>query len=261
VLEAHAIQAWWAAFLHSIDAAIPSGVGPDTYFLKPGYRSRDVPEYCVGDGSETTYQPDVYTFAAVAARSIGATALIDIGCGRARKLVASAGTLDTTGIDFEQNIEYCRRQYPTRTWRDCDLDRPHNLPVTSRDLERSVIICADVIEHLVHPEHLLASLREALRRTPLLIVSTPERDLVRGIGDFGPPDNPCHVREWNLAEFTCLLEHYGLRPARVGLTRSDDRDNATYTIMAVVRGTSLGHASDARSSDAAAQPHSARDAR
>ena len=97
-------------------------------------------------------------------------------------------------------------------------------------------VSADVIEHLVHPEHLLASLREALQWAPLLIVSTPERDLARGIVDFGPPGNPCHVREWNLAEFTCLLEHHGLRPGRVGLTRSDDRDHATYTIMAVIRG-------------------------
>ncbi len=211
--------------------------------------------------AETTYQPDVYTFAAAAASSIGATALIDVGCGRARKLVASAGALDTIGIDFDQNIEYCRRQYPTRTWKDCGLNRPHSLPLTSADLGRSVIICADVIEHLVHPEHLLASLREALRLAPLLIVSTPERDLARGIGDFGLPDNPCHVREWNLAEFTCLLEHHGLRPARVGLTRSDDRDNATYTIMVLVRGTGLGHASHAQRSDAAAGPRALRDPR
>jgi hypothetical protein len=253
VLEDRVIQAWWAAFLRSIDTATPSRIGPETYFVKPGYRSRDVPEPSLGGGSETTYQPDVYAFAAVAARSIGATTLIDVGCGRARKLVTSAGTLDTIGIDFDRNIEYCRLQYPTRTWRDCDLARPHRLPVSSGDLERSVVICADVIEHLVHPEHLLASLREAMRSTPLAIVSTPERDLTRGIGDFGPPDNPCHVREWNLAEFTCLLEHYGLRPARVGLTRSDDRDNATFTIMALVPGTGPARRGDARGPGATAE--------
>ena len=111
------------------------------------------------------------------------------------------------------------------------------------------------IEHLVHPEHLLASLREALQWAPLLIVSTPERDLARGIVDFGPPGNPCHVREWNLAEFTCLLEHHGLRPGRVGLTRSDDRDHATYTIMAVIRGsTGFPDGSGASREPTAARP-------
>jgi len=255
VLDDRVIQAWWAAFLHGLGTATPSGVGPETYFLKPGYQSRALPEYAVGDGSETTYQPDIYVFAAAAARAIGATALIDVGCGRARKLVASAGALDTIGIDFGRNIEDCRLRYPARTWRACDLDRPHRLPVTPADLARSVIVSADVIEHLVHPEHLLASLREALQWAPLLIVSTPERDLARGIVDFGPPGNPCHVREWNLAEFTCLLEHHGLRPGRVGLTRSDDRDHATYTIMAVIRGsTGFPDGSGASREPTAARP-------
>ena len=150
--------------------------------------------------------------------------------------MASAGALDTIGIDFGSNIDECRRRYPTRTWTACDLDAPHHLPVAPADLARAVLVSADVIEHLVRPEHLLASLREALGWAPLLVVSTPERDLTRGIVDVGPPDNPCHVREWNLAEFACLLEHHGLAPARMGLTRSDDQYHATYTIMAVIRG-------------------------
>ena len=54
MLDDRVIHAWCAAFLHGIAPAAPSGVGPETYFLKPGYRSRDVPEYAVGDSSETT---------------------------------------------------------------------------------------------------------------------------------------------------------------------------------------------------------------
>jgi LPS sulfotransferase NodH len=110
------------------------------------------------------------------------------------------------------------------------------LPVSHRDLRRSVIVCSDVIEHLVRPDRLLATLSAALRHARLLILSTPDRDLAHELRDMGPPANPSHVREWNLAEFAELLEHHRLRPSRIGLTRSDDRSEATHTILAMVKG-------------------------
>lgn len=176
------------------------------------------------------------TVAAQAARDLKAACLVDIGCGRAQKLMALAGEFDTVGIDFGANLDHCRRQYPDRTWLECDLDRPHTLPVSPSDLERSVIVCSDLLEHLVRPEHLLTSLRAALRHAPLLILSTPERDLCRGVRDLGPPANACHIREWNLAELAALLEHHGLPTRRIGLTRSDDRWENCHTILVQVAG-------------------------
>ena len=35
----------------------------------------------------------------------------------------------------------------------------------------------------------------------ILFLSTPERNLVRGWYDYGPPENVCHIREWNAKEF------------------------------------------------------------
>jgi hypothetical protein len=103
-------------------------------------------------------------------------------------------------------------------------------------LERSVIVCSDRVEHLVRPEHLPRSLAAALRHAPLLVLSTPERDLARGILDTGPPANDCHIQEWNLAEFARLLEHHGLPPRRLGLTRSDDKWDGCHTILVQVSG-------------------------
>jgi hypothetical protein len=39
------------------------------------------------------------------------------------------------------------------------------------------------------------------RKFRFLVISTPERDIVRGGNDFGPPENPAHYREWNGTEF------------------------------------------------------------
>ena len=229
------IQTWYAALLASIAAPAPAG-GPERYFVKPGYQSRESPTYFVDELPEIVYQPDVYPVAAAAARSLGASMLVDVGCGRAPKLLACAGDLDTIGIDFGPNLDHCRAHYPDRTWLDCDLDRPHRLPVSPGELRRSVIICSDVIEHLVRPEHLLASLRAALEEAPLLVLSTPERDLTRGLDDTGPPYNGAHVREWNLSELALLLEHHGLPLRRIDLTRSDDQRGALHTIVAFVAG-------------------------
>jgi hypothetical protein len=227
------IQTWYAALLASIAGQAGS---PETYFLKPGYQSREAPAYFVDELPEIVYQPDVYPLAAAAARTLGASTLIDIGCGRASKLLACAEGLETIGIDFGANIDHCRANHPGRAWVDCDLDRPHRLPVPAADLRRSVIICSDVIEHLLHPEHLLVSLRAALEHAPLLVLSTPERDLARGVEDTGPPYNGSHVREWNLSELALLLEHHGLRLRRIGLTRSDDQRGVMHTIIAFIGG-------------------------
>jgi hypothetical protein len=177
--------------------------------------------------------------AATAARALGASALVDVGCGRYQKLLACAEDLETIGIDIGPNLDYCRSHHPRRTWLECDLDGPHRLPVSGRDLRRSVIICSDVIEHLLHPEHLLTSLRVALEDAPLLVLSTPERDLTRGIDETGPPANSSHVREWNLPELASLLEHHGLSLRRIGLTRSDDKDGALHTTLAFIAGRGL----------------------
>jgi hypothetical protein len=34
-----------------------------------------------------------------------------------------------------------------------------------------------------------------------LVISTPERNRMRGEKDFGPPENTAHYREWNEQEF------------------------------------------------------------
>jgi hypothetical protein len=230
------IDTAYAAFLASVGDGVPGDGNADTYFLKPGYQSRTEAAYFVDNLDEAVYQPEVYEVAALAARRVNASYVIDVGCGQARKLMALGDDFETIGIDVGANLRHCQQKYPTRTWLACDLEESDSLPVAPAVLARSVIVCSDVLEHLLHPEHLLLSLSAALRQAPLAILSTPERDLTRGFRDMGPPENPCHIREWNLAEFARLLEHYGLPPLRIGLTRTEDKWETAQTMLVFIGG-------------------------
>ncbi len=108
--------------------------------------------------------------------------------------------------------------------------------ISDRELvKRSLVVCSGVIEHLQDPVPLIATLYDLLRDAPIAIVTTPERDLVRGFDDFGPPADRHHVREWSLSEFETLLRSAGLDVAFIGLTADDDRDWTKRTILAVLR--------------------------
>ena len=77
----------------------------DNFFIKPGYRARTQPEYYADihdDG--TIWQPEVYPLAATLAYQYGCRYIIDIGCGRARKLAALHPEFEIIGLDFASNL-------------------------------------------------------------------------------------------------------------------------------------------------------------
>lgn len=206
----------------------------NNFCIKDGYKSRVDPLYFMDRVEDVTYQPDVYLFASYLAEKLGCQYVIDFGCGNARKLVEFLSSFKVIGIDIGPNIEYCRETYPMGWWIECDLEQPEGLSFSKEMLERAVLVCADVIEHLVNPVPLLGKLREFLRYSPVCLLSTPERDLVRGPIDYGPPANPCHVREWNLSKLEELLQSLGFNIEFIGLTVSNDRDWEKKTILAVL---------------------------
>ena len=107
----------------------------------------------------------------------------------------------TTGIEMSPTYEYLTKKYPGRNW--INLDEMDKLANRGSGLTADLIICADVIEHVKDPLELLQQLKHM--KFELLFLSTPERGLVRGAVDYGPPDNDSHVREWNAAEFREFL--------------------------------------------------------
>jgi SAM-dependent methyltransferase len=212
---------------------------PD-WHLKLGYQARLRPQYFVDELIErgSIHQPDVYPFAAHLADRWGCDTILDIGCGRAGKLAPLHERFHVIGIDIGENLEYCRRTHAFGEWIERDLEVPGELPIPSEVLSRSLIVCADVIEHLVDPSPLLYELKRLLEHAPMALVSTPERDRARGIDDLGPPGNPHHVREWNRLEFGSLLGSVPIRVPFLGLTRSTSLDGPANTILALCESSS-----------------------
>ncbi len=210
--------------------------GDDRLFLPDGYRSRTTATFLdtLSEHREPiTHQPDVYPFAAHLARRFGATRILDLGCGAATKLLPLAEEVEIAGIDHPATIERLQARHPGHRWLPVDLEHAdERVPV---DLAAdAVVVCSDVIEHLVDPRPLLALLRRCQERAHAIVLSTPDRALVRGPDDRGPPANEFHVREWQLDELHALLRAEGLAPTFIGLTSNNDRDLQKRTILAVI---------------------------
>ena len=210
----------------------------DNFYIKTGYRIREQPDYFIDEETDEEnqliWQPEIYAFVAYLARTLNCTHLIDIGCGRATKLVEYHPEFEIIGIDYESNIQYCKKNYSFGTWLDWNLEQSEFIPLTTDVVKNAVIICADVIEHLVDPNRLLDNLCHLLNKAPVAIISTPDRDLVHGQEHMGPPLNPHHVREWNRNEFDHLLKTKNLQPAFLGLTPSNNFHNNPFTMMGVL---------------------------
>ncbi len=171
----------------------------NNYCIKPGYKSRA--EYVHYDdlGEEDEWQLEVYLRAYGLMKKNEWKTVADIGCGSAYKLIKYLGDFETIGYELPVNVEKLKEFYPEREWRISDFTE-------EEDVKCDLIICSDVIEHLVDPDVLMTYLTR--QNFKLLILSTPERDICRGVNDFGPPKNPAHQREWNFDEFGQYVSHF-----------------------------------------------------
>jgi hypothetical protein len=205
----------------------------DALCLPAEYVSRVSPEFYDDDQGDLVWQPDVYGLAAVLADRLDSPVVVDVGCGRATKLQRVMSGRSTIGIDIRENVDWCRSVFPAGTWLEADLE--HDIGHLVADVPgHSLAICADVIEHLVDPRHLLAGLRALRERGVTIVLSTPERDRVYGPGNLGPPGFGAHVREWRRSEFALLLESAGLPAQAIGTTRSNFASDHAATICAVI---------------------------
>ncbi|MBX9389443.1 class I SAM-dependent methyltransferase [Streptomonospora nanhaiensis] len=231
---------------------------PGLHCLRAGYTQRVPPEYFVdADDDGVTWQPDVYPLVLDLAREHGRTAVIDLGCGRAGKLAALGEQdpgLELVGVDYGPNIAWCRENLPRGRWVEADLETAAALPISPGTAARSVVVCSDVLEHLVDPRPAMRLICRLLDQgAACAVVSTPARDLRAGTAHPGPPRNPSHVREWAQDEFRAFLGGFPVAVERAGLTRSDDRDGGLTTQLVVLGPAAPGAAAGARGTEARAR--------
>lgn len=203
---------------------------PGPYAMPATYRTQRPVDY-VEPETDIVWQPDVYPYAAKVARDHGSRRLIDLGCSTAVKLLEQADEFDLIGVDRPGMAP----DDPRLDVREANLDTPDPLPLTVDDLTGATVICSDVIEHLMHPEHLTANLRTVLEHADAVILSTPDRAFMEGgAAHNGPPDNWHHVREWTADELTAWITAEGFHIADAHHQRSCDsvgaRD-ATFVLL------------------------------
>jgi len=191
-----------------------------TYFIKRGYQpnlaqitydAEDGEAYWTPQRIEigARYQFDVY---ADALRRLSTTcSLLDVGSGPPQKLSHMLGhhKREVWLVDQPSSAALAKRLLPSANFVAANLEEID----IDLGVRFDVIICADVVEHLVNPDPCLAFIRRHLSHEGIAFLSTPERDVLRGRDCMKSP-NPMHVREWNQSEFCSLLEARGFQVER-----------------------------------------------
>lgn len=188
------------------------------YCIKEGYIERAEPEYTV-DEEDSLYQPDVYRAARANLDAFPeVNTVIDIGCGKAGKLRAFSH-VKTIGIDIGDNMNVARKIVTEAVPYNLENGLPE---IRLSVLMKSILICADVVEHLKDPSPMLKDLKDWMDVCPVAILSTPDRDRTHGPDHNGPPPNVGHVREWNRHEFADYLKQLGFHHHVVTWTRAHE---------------------------------------
>ena len=167
------------------------------YKIKEGYVHRGDPIYCDNTQKTDHFQYEVYQLALTIAKIIDKQPVLDIGCGSGYKLVNLFCDFDTLGIDLKPTYSYLIKKYPNKSWA-IKTDTP---PVG----KYGVVVCADVIEHVLDPDNFINYLSKI--DFCYLILSTPDRSF-RVLSQDGPPTNTAHVREWTRDEFYEYMREY-----------------------------------------------------
>jgi hypothetical protein len=164
--------------------------------IHPDYVQRENPYHFDDRELRDEWQDGVYRYARDVAYKFGYT-ILDFGCGSGFKLMKYFSAFNTIGYELEPSLSFLKEKYPDRLWEFASTDG---------HFVGDLLICADVIEHIVDPLPLL----EKIKRGPLntMIFSTPSLEILseRGLSPrLGPPDNESHIREWTTLEFYSFM--------------------------------------------------------
>lgn len=214
------------------------------FFIDPKYIHRGKPEYATDNFSSIVFQPKVYSLAHSLMSHLSLNTLIDIGCGSGDKLAPFITSgFNIVPVDQGPNLDLFKQRHGFSPI-PFDLEKPHGLDlVIDHEMSKivgpkSIMVCADVVEHMIHPDNLLSQLRRVMvtNGTSMLLISTPDREKLSN--PSGPPTNKSHVREWTMDEFHSFCSQY-FRVLNVSYTTTvvnlDGTElNATIQVLATL---------------------------
>lgn len=146
----------------------------------------------------------------------GPVDILDVGTSEGRMLRyleprIQPDSVTLTGVDLYPFGK--ERVYRRDDWRLLDMDLEEGMPELPSE-EYDIVVCEQVLEHLHHPQRLLADIERVLRPGGLAIIGVPifpfglhrlRPAAVRAIAYFGGKAKRDHVREWSLRTFLADL--------------------------------------------------------
>lgn len=187
------------------------------YYIKAGYHPKeraltfegdDVGAYWTDERIKkaTTNQYYVYEKCFTLLQNRGYHTLLDVGCGPPVKIkgLLAQYCVDIVLVDQPSIADLVNGILPKAEFIPVNLEHIDLVLPKKFDL----IICADVLEHLLNPDNCVRFIRRHLAPQGLAVLSTPERDYLRG-KDCSYSPKPEHVREWNSVEFAQYITSRG----------------------------------------------------
>lgn len=169
-----------------------------------------------------------YMFAAEELKQLAARRVLDVACGvgYGAKFLASECACEVTATDRDAGalkIASSRFSHPAVSF---VVDDCHTLEKCGRADEFDAIVCFETIEHLLEPERFLTRCANLLRRSGLLIISTPN------ISAGSHSAWEYHEKEYTAVEFVSLLKQCGFKNPMLWASRS--RKSADFAAVSVV---------------------------
>lgn len=183
------------------------------------------------------WQKSVYDLALEAHTDAAFDVILDIGCGDGRKSHSRFG--ESAGL-----LQVDRKDYRNASLRDLgtpfravSFDSWDDLQALFDSLDpskKTLVICADVIEHLFDPRPLIAFIRNVMLQKAgnIAFVSTPDHERVDGARLGELPTNAEHVRQWSVFGLGSLFRSAGFTVEQYGLLPMNDYDKLGCAICA-----------------------------
>lgn len=131
--------------------------------------------------------------------------VVDVACGAGKgsNILAALGKAKhVTACDIDRDtLKYASIKYglPNIEYRNFNAE---DLPLKGRSAD--AMVSFETIEHLKQPEKFLKNATRVLKKSGVLIVSTP----IYKLGHNKKPDNRYHFQEWGYEEFARLVGKY-----------------------------------------------------
>lgn len=213
------------------DFGLPRGYVQQTEAFTRDHAVADVPAAAPAEeywnpqriAASARWQWHVYAWGARLVRSRSLRSVLDVGCGPATKLAALIAPVcdDIEGIDQPSAVAAAEQLGRPGRFRAVDLDAPHTDNRSPAPRTYDLIICADVLEHLLDPDPALRFIGSLCHAGSLVLLSTPDRDRLRGRRCMRC-EKIEHVREWSAAEFAQYLRSRGWVVLQTRMLPADD---------------------------------------